>query len=76
MARRVKTFIAIGQVACQKRDGYRTSIGLSTVDDIRATTKAGATRKALKTWRSRGELPVPGMKHKASCKVHPSVEEI
>lgn len=73
---RSKLFNATAQVVCQQRNGYRTSIGLTTITDIKATTKTGATRKAKRTWRDRGELPVPGMKHKASCKLHASVEEI
>jgi hypothetical protein len=60
---------------CAIRGGSRTSIGLSTILDIKAKTKAGAERIAKRTWRSRGELPVPGMKYKAKCVLHPSVEE-
>jgi hypothetical protein len=72
---RKKTFNAMAQVVCVFRGGSRTSVGLSTLFDIRATTKRGAEVIAKRTWRQRGELPVPGMKHKASCKIHPSVEE-
>lgn len=77
-----KTYNAQAQVVCTFRGagaGYSrrsTSIGLTTVFDIRATTKRGAETIAKRTWRSRGELPVPGMKRKASCKIHPSVEEV
>jgi hypothetical protein len=70
-----KRYNAQAQVVCAARNGYRTSVGLTTVFDIYATTKKGAERIAKKTWRSRGELPVPGMKHKARCVIHPSVEE-
>jgi hypothetical protein len=83
MARKAKRYNAMANVVCVLRGGSRasgasrsrTSIGLSTVYDIKATTKLGAERAARRTWRSRGELPVPGMKRKAACKLHASVEE-
>jgi len=67
-----KRYNAQAQAVCTTRDGYRTSIGLTTVFAIRATTKTRALRTAKRTWRSRGELPVTGMK---KCVLHPSVEE-
>ena len=39
-----KSFNATAQVVCVQRDGYRTSIGLSTILDIKATSKKAPSR--------------------------------
>ena len=39
-----KSFNAIAQVVWVQRDGYRTSFGLSTVLDIKATSKSAPSR--------------------------------
>ena len=70
-----KSFNAMAQVVCTQRDGYRTSFGLSTILDIKATSKKGAEQIARRTWHVRGELPVKRPKYRSSCKIFPSVEE-
>jgi len=71
-----KTFNATAQVVCVQRDGYRTSFGLTTVADIKATTKKAAEQIARRLWRMRGELPVKRPKYRSSCKLLSSIEEV
>ena len=71
-----KSFNATAQVVCVQRDGWRTSYGLTTVSDIKASTKKGAEQIARRTWHIRGELPVKRPKYRSSCKIHTSVEEV
>ena len=76
MSKRKKTYIATAQAVCKDRKGWTSSTGLTTVQDIHAASKRGAELIAKRTWRERGELPIPGMRRRASCKLYTSVEEI
>lgn len=76
MAKKKKTYNVIGQVVCVLRTKWSTSIGLTAVTEIKATTTAGALRAAKRVWRERGEWPVAALRRKAACTIHPSVEEV
>ncbi|MBV8284108.1 MAG: hypothetical protein JO175_05610 [Candidatus Eremiobacteraeota bacterium] len=49
---------------------------MTTVADIKATTKKAAEQIARRLWRMRGELPVKRPKYRSSCKLLSSIEEV